>query len=183
MCTVKLEIIIIIIIIITRTLNRSVQRVLDGCEKSAKKPRKERTVYSDTDRAAIGKYAAENGNTSARKHFKEKFPALGESTVRSFKQKYIPVSGSRRQEQHCQYPNQPNFNLALGDLDQEVQKYIRALRAAGTAISVPLVLAAAQGIIEVKDRTWQRKTLLLTWQRKKTNSQTVLYYCNTSTRI
>ena len=43
--------------------------------------------------------------------------------------------------------------LALGDLDQEVQKYIRALRATGTAISVPLVLAAAQGIIEAKDRT------------------------------
>ena len=38
-------------------------------------------------------------------------------------------------------------------VDQEVQKYIRALRAAGTAISVPLVLAAAQGIIEAKDRT------------------------------
>ena len=43
--------------------------------------------------------------------------------------------------------------LAVGDFDQEVQKYIRALRAAGTAISVPLVLAAAQGIIEAKDRT------------------------------
>ena len=65
----------------TRTVNRSVQRVLDGCEKSAKKPRKERTVYSDADRAAIGKYAAENGNTSAQKNFKEKLPELGESTV------------------------------------------------------------------------------------------------------
>ena len=60
----------------TRTVNQSMQRVLDGCEKSAKKPRKERTVYSDTDRAAIGKYAAENGNTSAQKNFKEKVPEL-----------------------------------------------------------------------------------------------------------
>ena len=46
-------------------------------------------------------------------------------------------------------------SIALGDLDKEVQKYIRALRAASTAISVavPLVLAAAQGIIKAKDGT------------------------------
>ena len=36
----------------------------------------------------------------------------------------------------------------LGDLDQQVQKYIRALRASGTAISAPLVMAASQGIVD-----------------------------------
>ena len=137
----------------TRTVNRSVQRVLDGCEKSAKKPRKERTVYSDTDRAAIGKYAAENGNTSAQKHFKEKFPELGESTVRSFKQKYLSLVAGGKSSIASIPTKRMGRPLALGDLDQEVQKYIRALRAAGTAISVPLVLAAAQGIIDAKDRT------------------------------
>ena len=43
--------------------------------------------------------------------------------------------------------------LALGDFDQDIQKYIKTLRAAGTAISAPMVVAAAQGIIEAKDRT------------------------------
>ena len=129
------------------------QRVLDGCEKSAKKPRKERTVYSDTDRAAIGKHAAENGNTSYQKHFKEKFPELGESMVRSFKQKYRSLVAGGKSSIASIPTKRMGRPLALGDLDQEVQKYIRALRAAGTAISVPLVLAAAQGIIEAKDRT------------------------------
>ena len=41
----------------------------------------------------------------------------------------------------------------LGDLDQQVQKYLKSLRTAGTAISAPLVIAATQGMIEAKDRT------------------------------
>ena len=48
----------------------------------AKKPRKERTVDSKEDCAAIGKYAAENGNAHAQK---SKLPELG---VCSFKPKY-----------------------------------------------------------------------------------------------
>ena len=85
----------------TQAANKSVKRVLAGeGETSAKKPRKERSVYSDEDRAAIGRYAAENGNAMAQKHFKSKYPELGESTVRSFKQKHISVSSSEWEE-HC----------------------------------------------------------------------------------
>ena len=49
--------------------------------------------------------------------------------------------------------------LALGDLDQELQKYIKALRASSRAISAPLVMAAAaqgspaQGSVEAKNST------------------------------
>ena len=122
-------------------------------ETSAKKPRKERSVYSDKDRAAIGRYAAENGNTMVQKHFKSKYPELGESTVLSFKQKYLSLVASGKSTVTSIPNKRMGRPLALGDLDQEVQKYIRALRATGTAISVPLILAAAQGIIEAKDRT------------------------------
>ena len=42
--------------------------------------------------------------------------------------------------------------LSLGELDKEVQIYVRALRAAGTPVTVPVVLAATEGIVLAKDR-------------------------------
>ena len=69
----------------------------------------------------------------------KKFPEHGESTVRSFKQKYLSLIASGK--------SRP---LVLGDFNQEVQKYIKALKAAGTAICSLLVVAAAQGIIKHK---------------------------------
>ena len=43
--------------------------------------------------------------------------------------------------------------MVLGDLDKDVQAYLKALRRAGTPVSVPLVLAAATGLVVAKDRT------------------------------
>lgn len=47
--------------------------------------------------------------------------------------------------------------MALGDLDKDVQAYLKALRRAGTPVSVPLVLAAATGLVIAKDRTLLRQ--------------------------
>ena len=78
---------------------------------------------------------------------------LGESTVRSFKVKYLSLVANGKSSVTSIPTKCMGRPLALGDFDQDVQKYIKALRAAGTAISAPLVIAAAQGIIEAKDRT------------------------------
>ena len=43
--------------------------------------------------------------------------------------------------------------LTLGDIDQDVQKFIRGTRKAGTPINTTYVLAAARGIVVSKDRT------------------------------
>ena len=136
----------------TKTVNKRVQNVLDSGENTAKKPRK-RIVYSCEDQVAIGKYTAENGNASAQKHFKKKFPELGESTVHLFKQKYRSLIASGERSVTSISNKSMGRPLALGDFDQEVQKYIKALRASGTVISSPLGVAAAQGIVEAKDRT------------------------------
>ena len=72
----------------TWAANKSVKSLLAGEGKtSVKRPRKEQSVYSKEDQAAIVKYAAENEKTRAQKHFKSNYPELGKSTVRSFKQK------------------------------------------------------------------------------------------------
>ena len=66
-----------------KSANKRVTEVL-SVEKSLKKRRKEQAGYSNKDRASIGRYAAENGNSRVLIHFKSKYPKLGESTICSF---------------------------------------------------------------------------------------------------
>ena len=44
-------------------------------------------------------------------------------------------------------------SLALWDVDEDVQKFITALRKSGTPVNTPVILAAAEGIIKSRDRT------------------------------
>ena len=43
--------------------------------------------------------------------------------------------------------------LALGQLDEEVHKYVRALIKAGTVVNTAVIPAAAEGIVTSTDRT------------------------------
>ena len=54
--------------------------------------------YSGETRVKIEKYAVENGNTKALKHFEKEFPNLKESTVRNFKKKYYEKLSKARRE-------------------------------------------------------------------------------------
>ena len=56
------------------------------------------TKYSSKQRAAIGKYALENGNERARSHFSTQFPKLTEGTVRNFKKSYKEELVKQRQQ-------------------------------------------------------------------------------------
>ena len=47
------------------------------------------TTFTDENRVQIGRYTTENGNTRAVKWFKLDFPNLSESTVCTFKSKYV----------------------------------------------------------------------------------------------
>ena len=136
----------------THEANRSVKRALEKQQRSEPKKRKVYSNFSEQDRAVIGKYAAENGGAAAQRHFRSKFPDLGESTVRSFKTKYLAALA--KQGSVCSIPSKKRGRpLTLGDIDGEVQSYIKALRAAGTPISAPLIIAAAEGIVGARDRT------------------------------
>ena len=73
---------------VTQSTNATVLR-----EVQADRPRKRKpyTVFTDEQRAAIGKYASEHGNAAAVKKFKANIEGgqLGESTVRLFKKRYF----------------------------------------------------------------------------------------------
>ena len=66
----------------------AVTQSLEGPPQEEPPPSKKRrgssgnySTYKATTRAKIGKYALENGNERARKHFLKEFPNLPESTV------------------------------------------------------------------------------------------------------
>ena len=139
----------------TSEANRQVERVVG--ERQSRK-RKRYTTYRDEDRAQIGRYAAENGNTKAVKRFKADLPDLSESTERSFKPKYMTKVQERRKENDFTTvttieSKKRGRPLTLGELDSDVQSYIRGLRRAGTPLSLPVIVAGATGIVIAKDRS------------------------------
>ena len=146
--------------IATREANAAVSRVMTLPQQTSRK-RKAYSIFSDEQRATIGKYAAENGNAVAVKKFKDDFDGgLGESTVRAFKKRYLEeLKKATKENLPGEVPKVTKIAnkrrgrpLLLGDVDKEVQTYIRALRKAGTPISAPVVLAAAEGIITAHNR-------------------------------
>ena len=115
-------------------------------EVQVKRPRKRKayTAFTAEQRATIGKYASEHGNTAAVKKFKADFEdnQLGESTVRLFKKRYIEElkkakhSGATVPEVRSIASRKRGRPLTLGDVDTKVQAYIKALRKAGTPVNV-----------------------------------------------
>ena len=116
--------------------------------------------YSDETRASIGKYASLRGPAATVRHFSGICGhAVPESTVRKFRDIYRaelkaqssltsgPVTVSSLP---CKPKGRP---LLLGNLDAVVKQYVLQLRAAGGVINADVVVAAARGIVESKDRS------------------------------
>ena len=93
-----------------------------------KKKRRVYTAFTDQQRAAIGKYAAECGNAAALRKYHREVPDHGESTVRLFKKRYLEqLRASPNTEVTSIASRKRGRPLALGDVDQDVQKFITAL--------------------------------------------------------
>ena len=92
------------------------------------------------------------------KKIKGTFPDLGESTVRLFKKKYLEAV-KRRAAQGDSSPvssipsKKMGRPLTLGNIDPQVQQYIRALRQAEAPVGTSVIIAAAKGIVMSIDQT------------------------------
>ena len=64
-------------------------------EAGTLRKRRYTATFTAEDREKIRKYAAENGNASAVKHFKQAHPGLGESIVRYLKKPYYEQGRSQ----------------------------------------------------------------------------------------
>ena len=147
--------------------------------------------YTPQQRAKIGKYAAENGPTRAVKHFTATWGIhINESTARRLKSEYLKklkevVSEVKSAGGEESKPKETAINsleikrkgrpLLLGaDLDAAVQEYIQSLRMVGGVVNTLVVMAAAEGIVAVRDvsklvshgghteitKTWARSLLI-----------------------
>ena len=86
---------------------------------------------------------------------------LGESTVRLFKKRYLEeLKRAKNSVPVGEVPVVKEISvktlgrpLLVGEFDSDVQMYIKALRKAGTPVSVPVVLAAAEDVIMARNRS------------------------------
>ena len=140
--------------------NKSVSKALERKGEGAGRKRKARQ-HSDETRTKLGKYASANGVAAAQRHFKKEFGDLPESTIRKYKGLYTKELATRAKRNDTNeitgtalVQRKRGRPLCLGvNLDSEVQRYVVALRQAGTPVTGHIVLAAAEGIITAKDRS------------------------------
>ena len=137
--------------------NRSVQKELQ-LSGSRKRKLGEYRDYSPETRFKIARYAIENGNSRAAKHFSSVFERnINESTVRGFK-----VAYNRRRNLTKDFEKSPTLSLPrsphgtptkLGKYDEFVQSYILKLRQTGGIVNSRIIISAAKGFLIAEDRT------------------------------
>ncbi len=147
---------------VLREVNQAVGSSLqheEGCRGTGGKKQKYTATFTAKDRAAIGKYAAKNGNAAAVKKFKSTHN-IRERAVRSFKKKYLEEikkhqkPGAEIEEVRSLPARKRGRKVMLGEeLDHKVQNYVRALHSAGTPIGSSVVLAAGEGMVRAHNRT------------------------------
>ena len=104
-------------------------------------------------KAKIGRFAAEFGNTNAVKKFgNDVGGSLSESTVRSFKKKYLKeLKETGNPPTHLSHGLRGRPLLLQNGLDDKVLQYVTKLRAAGCPVNRTVLIAATKGIIMSQD--------------------------------
>ncbi len=109
-------------------------------------------VTTPEQRVQIGRYALENGNENARRHFLGQFE-LNESTIRNFKKAYKEKLG-HQQKQHQPQPIAKIISKPRGcppillQLDEKLIKFLRAVRAKGGVVNIHVVRVTTKALIK-----------------------------------
>ena len=141
--------------------NKAVAKVLEPTSKTGAS-RGNYNSYTSVQRGEIGKYVAENGVTSAAKHFSLKWNInINESTARRLKTEYLEKLNEALKSKPGESvivdsleTKQKGRLLLLGEeLDAAVQEYVSSLRIADGIVNTVVVRAAAEGIISARGIT------------------------------
>ena len=113
--------------------------------------------YTENERFMIGKYSNENGSAAATRKFRTRFPNLNESTVRGFQKKYraklheAAKQGKSIEKKGLGGDIKRGRPLLLGPIiDEDVRKFVSALRFRGGRVSFSIAIAAAKVLVERK---------------------------------
>ena len=136
---------------VTAEVNRQVRAI----EQQPKK-RGEYSKHSTEEKAAIGKYAGENGVAAAVRYYKKtKGVILKELLVRDWKKAYLSEVAKRRSSVHVgedlsvtELPEKRKGRPPLlgVKLDEQLQRLVE-MRARGTAINSSILIGVGRGIL------------------------------------
>ena len=136
--------------------NSTMSSVSELCDPTTTKKRRQRgtyTHYTPSDRAKIGKYALENGNLKAMRHFSaSSYPDIKESTIRNFKRAYKERLDSERKQQNpapvteipSKHRGRPPLLLQV---DGKLIVFLKAIRKRGGVVNSNIVRATAKALI------------------------------------
>lgn len=131
------------------------QQLHAGPSPAKRRARGSYIQYSAEQRATIGKYALENGNENARRHFTSLFPTLKlrESTIRNFKKAYKEKLETQRRQHSVEpvtkLPLKPRGRPPiLLELDAKLMKFLKALRNKGGVVNIHIVRATTEALIK-----------------------------------
>ena len=126
--------------------NSTMSSVSELCDPTTTKKR-------PSDRAKIGKYALENGNLKAMRHFSaSSYPDIKESTIRNFKKAYKERLDSERKQQNpapvteipSKHRGRPPLLLPV---DGKLIVFLKAIRKRGGVVNSNIVRATAKALI------------------------------------
>ena len=110
--------------------------------------RKENKRFTEQDRYKIGKYASENSTSSAQRNFSKTHGNIGESTIRSFKQKYETMIKKKELPKKVIPAKKLGRLVLLGDIDEMVQRFLHALRRKGGVVNVVVARSVAKALVK-----------------------------------
>eukprot|EP00058_Branchiostoma_floridae_P025112 XP_002610602.1 hypothetical protein BRAFLDRAFT_65792 [Branchiostoma floridae] len=141
----------------TAAANREVAKVIAEMAEAGSRKRKRGNygTYTPEQRAKIAKLCISIGpQKTADRMSAEVSRQLNESTVRYIKDSFNREVKRRGTNSVDNLPRQRNGRpLKLGDLDGELQQYLRNLRHAGGVVNRLMVMGAARGLVIDKDRS------------------------------
>jgi len=137
---------------LTAAVNKEVEKAMREAI-SRKRKRGSYGQYTPETRAKIAKLCIEIGpKKAAEKMSKEVGKQINESTARSIKRSYEKEVKRQGTNDIASFPRKNvGKPLKLGDLDADVQKFIRNTRDNGGVVNRCLVMSTAKGIVLQKD--------------------------------
>lgn len=119
--------------------------------KSSTGKRKPYATCTDEDRYTMEKYTSTYGVAATLREYRQKFPRINESTLRSFKKRYechLSKHDLRKISPTKKLINKKHGRpLMLGQLDKLAQSFMRATRYKGGVVSTTVALAAARTLV------------------------------------
>lgn len=136
--------------LLTQTANSAVETVIKSGAPCASRKRKrgEYSCYDDETRAKIARFAVDNGVAKAARKFSNSLgKKVSETTVRSMRDSYVKIKKVSMTEPK-DLPKSPRGNpLLLGNLDSDVQSWVKNVRLSGGVVNSRILMAAAEAIV------------------------------------